>query len=357
MNRYLIKNNIKLMCRSWGNILLFIIMPVILVFCLSSAFNTLMSKYEESEITAGYRIEGDGVTSEMIKAMNEVAEDNDITLNEYSKGDPEELIKENELSGFIVFKDDSYTIYEDKDNTAKGKGLEYFVNAFYENASAKALGVDTDSVDLSVEHPDFINPIDSTDYYGIVEIIYFGWCAIVAGAGIFLNEKKYKIRKRYQVANISPIKDYLGRFIPIALVASIGTVIAAVLTVVLLGVNWGNPILSILILVLSVMAATALGLLVYSITDNMVATIIIMFTIVWVLGFFGGTFETYLFSSHPMFLKNITPIYHINRALVELSSMGHSDYVRSAIGYSGTIVIAASVLAVITGQIRKRGRA
>ena len=354
MNRYVIKNNVKLMCRSWGNILLFIIMPVILVFCLSSAFGTLMSKYEDSEMTAGYRMEGDGITAEMIEAMCEVAEENDITLNEYPTGDPEKLIQDNELAGFIIFKDGSYKVYEDSDNAAQGKVIEYFVNAFYENATAAAMGVDSESVKISVEHPDFIKSIDATDYYGIVEIIYFGWCAIVAGAGIFMNEKKYKIRKRYQVANLSPIKDYLGRFIPIAIVASLGTVIAALLTVVLLGVHWGNLLLSLIILVVSVMAASAMGVMIYNITDNMVATIIIMFAIVWIFGFWGGSFETYMFSSHPMILKNISPIYHIDRAIVELSSMGHSDYVINAIGYSGIIILVASLISVITGKIRRR---
>ena len=354
MNRYVIKNNVKLMCRSWGNILLFIIMPVILVFCLSSAFGTLMSKYEDSEMTAGYRIEDDGISTEMIEAMCEAAEENDITLNEYPTGDPEKLIQDNELAGFVIFRDGSYKVYEDSDNSAMGKVLEYFVNAFYENATAAVMGIDTDSVNITVEHPDFVKSIDATDYYGIVEIVYFGWCAIVAGAGIFMNEKKYKIRKRYQVANLSPIKDYLGRFIPLAIVASIGTVIAAVLTVVLLGVHWGNPLLSILILVASVMAASAMGVMVYHITDNMVATIIIMFVITWIFGFWGGSFETYMFSSHPMILKNISPIYHIDRAIVELSSMGHSDYVINAISYSGLIIVVSSLIAVITGKIRRR---
>ena len=107
-----------------------------------------------------------------------------------------------------------------------GKVVEYFVNAFYENVTASAMGVDTDSAKLTVEHPDFKPAIDSKDYYGIVEIIYFGWCAIVAGAGIFMNEKKYKIRKRYQVANLSSFKEYLGKFVPLAIVASLGTVAA-----------------------------------------------------------------------------------------------------------------------------------
>ena len=357
MNRYIIKNNIKLMCRSWGNILLFIIMPVILIFVLSSAFDTLMKKYEKSEMTAGYRIEGDGVTEDMIKAMSDVAEENDITLSEYPSGDPEKLIRDNELTGFIVFKDDTYTIYEDKDNEVMGKVLEYFVNVFYENATASAMGVKTDSVKLTVEHPDFRAAIESKDYYGIVEIIYFGWCAIVAGAGIFMNEKKYKIRKRYQVANLSPFKEYLGRFIPIVIVASIGTLIAALLTIVLLGVHWGNPFISFLILIVSTAAATALGVMIYNITDNMIATIIIVFTVVWFMGFWGGSFETYLFSSHPMFLKNLSPVYHINRALTELSCMGHSDYMASAIGYCGMLTIGCSIVAIIAGLLRRRGRA
>lgn len=355
MNRYLIKNNIKLMYRSWGNILLFVIMPVILIFCLSSAFETLMSKYEETEMTAGYRIEGDGITPEMIEAMNAVAEENDITLSEYPTGDPEDLMHENSLTGFIIFMDDTYTVYEE--SSAKGRALEYFVNAFYENAAAAAMGVKTDAATLTVEHPEYKESIDSKDYYGIVEIVYFGWCAIFAGAGILINEKKYKIRKRYQVANLTPIKEYMSKFIPIAIVASIGTVIAALLTVVLLGVHWGNPLISIIVLVASVAAATAMGIMIYSITDSMVGTIIVTFTVVWIAGFYGGAFETYIFSSHPMSVKLMSPIYHINRALTELSCMGRSDYVGSAVGYAGLIVAASSIIAILFGQIRKRGRA
>ena len=355
MNIYLLKNNIKLMCRSWFNILLFIVMPVILIICLSSAFDSLMKNYEETDITAGYRVEG-GITTDMIEAMCDVAKDNDITLKEYPSGDPETLIHEDELSGFIVFKDDTYTIYENEDNESLGKVLEYFVNAFYENASASVMGVSTDSAKLTVEHPDFVPAIDSKDYYGIVEIIYFGWCAIVAGAGIFLNEKKYKIRKRFRVADLSPFQEYLGKFIPIAIVASIGTIIAAVITVALLGVHWGNIPLSIAILVLSVLAATAFEIMIYNITDNLIATIILSFAIVWIMGFWGGTFETYMFSAHPMFLKNISPIYHINRALTEISCMGRTDYMSSAVGYSGLIIAFSSVVAVIAGTVRKRGR-
>ena len=159
------------------------------------------------------------------------------------------------------------------------------------------------------------------------------------------------------MANLTPFKEYMSKFIPIAVIASIGTVIAALLTVVLLGVHWGNPLLSIGILIASVAVASAFGIMIYNITDNMISTIIITFVIVWIFGFWGGAFETYLFSSHPMILKMISPLYHINRALTELSCMGQSDFVGSAVGYSGLIIAAASGIAILFGQIRKRGRA
>jgi len=56
-------------------------------------------------------------------------------------------------------------------------------------------------------------------------------------------------------------------------------------------------------------------------------------------------------------LKVLSPIYHINRSLVELSCMGHSDYVPSAIIYCGILTIVCSAAAIFAGAVRKRGRA
>ena len=47
MIRYLIKNNAKLMGRSWVNVLLFAFCPVIVSAVLISAFSSLMEGYKE----------------------------------------------------------------------------------------------------------------------------------------------------------------------------------------------------------------------------------------------------------------------------------------------------------------------
>ena len=104
MIRYGIKNNIKLMGRSPINIFLYIVMPLILIAVLSSSFDDLMKKYEENEtLKAGYRIEDSGTQKELIDALKDIAKDNDIELTEYETGEIGDIVKNEELSGFVVF--------------------------------------------------------------------------------------------------------------------------------------------------------------------------------------------------------------------------------------------------------------
>ena len=357
MIRYLIKNNFKLMVRSITNSLLVVIAPIILIALLSSAFDDMMSRYEEKDIVAGYRIEGNKVSADMIDAFKDGAEENGYILREYPEGNPEDIIRDEEMGGFVVFKDDTYTIYQNSEYKEEAKVLEYSVNAFYENMTTAVMGVDTGTIKINVEEPDYMPAIDSVDYYGIIEIVYFGWCAIVCGAGIFMSEKKYRINKKLRVSGLSETKLYFGKLVPIVSTVILGNVATIILSVVLFKVHWGNPILSSVILLFSVTAASAFGLMFYNIFDNIVVTIIAVFAVVWFAGFFGGSFETYMFSAHPMSVKLISPIYHINRALVELSCMGHSDYVKSALIYSAAIIVVCSAIAILAGSIRKRGKA
>ncbi len=356
MIRYLIKNNLKLLGRSLTNTLLLIVAPLVLIALLSAAFHDLMKTYDGADaLTAGYYAESD-VPAEYMEALKQIAAENGITMKEYVGSTPEEVLKRSDVAGFVVFRADSYTVYQKDDMKEAGKAIEYMVGAFYENAAAAAMGVDVSSAKLRIEQADYMTAVDSIDYYGIIEVVYFGWCAIVCGAGLFSNEKKYRIKKKYYVSNLSDTKMYLSRFVPLAVFVVASAIATAVLSIGLFGVHWGNPALSLLILTFSAMAASALGLMVYEIFDSMVVTVILVFTAVWFAGFFGGSFETYMFSSNAAILKQISPIYHINRALVELSCDGKSDYVVSALLYCTAIIAVCSAVAVFAGSIRRRGR-
>ncbi|MEE0060792.1 MAG: ABC transporter permease, partial [Acutalibacteraceae bacterium] len=169
-------------------------------------------------------------------------------------------------------------------------------------------------------------------------------------------EKKYGIVRRFQVSNISETQNFFGKFIPIILTVTAGMGVATIITILLYDINWGNSIISAIIVFLMIVAGTALGMMIYNITDSLVITIILQFTVVWFLGFFGGSFETYMFSNISDVLKQLSPIYHGNRALVELSCMGESSYVVSAVVYSAVITVICSIIAIFAGYVRKRGK-
>ena len=358
MIRYLIKNYIKLMSRSKINILLIIVCPIIVIAVLSSAFSDLMAKYDGNDkIYAGYKIESDAVPQQMIDALLDAAEEENIFFKELKGIEPKDAVRNEDIDAFVVFDKDTYKVYENKDDEIPGKIIEYMISAFYENAGAASLGIARDDVNLTIKNAKYIPPIESIDYYGIIEIVYFGWCAIVCGSVIFLSEKKYRIGKKIQVSTLNDWQIYLSKYIPLIIIVTVGSIISMILSIILFDVHWGKIPLSLLILAFSVAASSAFGLMVYEISNNMVITVIGVFAIVWFAGFFGGSFETYMFSSHPMSVKLATPIYHINRSLVELSVMGHSDYVLSAILYCGAIVIICSMVAVLAGRLRRRGRA
>ena len=359
MIRYLIKNNFKLMFRNTWSVVTMLLGPILVIAVLSSAFSELMKSYEGvDEFAVGYRMQEAAEDNVMIETAKLAGEEAGILFYEYPEGEIKDVMEKNELAGFVEFSEDTYVVYKSADYEVEGITLEYFMNKMM-NAGVKASlqMQEQEEIVLPVEELEFMPAIDSNDYYGIIYIVYFGWCGIICATGVLSNEKKYGIVRRFQVSNLSEVQNYLGKFIPIALTVTVGMAIATAITVLLYDIHWGNPMLSMVIVFMMIIAGTALGMMFYNISNSLVVTIIMQFTIVWFMGFFGGSFETYMFSSTSDTLKHLSPIYHGNRALVELSCMGESNYVASAVWYSLAITVICSVIAILAGSIRKRGRA
>lgn len=357
MIRYLIKNNFKLMFRNTWNIAIMVIGPVLVIAALSSAFSELMKSYESvGEFEVGYRVEE--INNEMIEGMKTAGKEAGILFYEYPEGEIKDVMEKNELAGFVDFSRDNFVIYKSADYEVEGITLEYFVNKMMNTGIDTSLQLQEGSgIVLPVEKMEHMPSIDSIDYYGIVYIVYFCWCGMICATGVLSNEKKYGIERRFQVSNISETKNFLGKFLPVVMTVAGGMGIATTVTILLFGIHWGNPILSMLIIFMIIIAGTALGMMLYNISGSLVITVILLFTMVWFMGFFGGSFETYMFSGVSDTLKHLSPIYHANRALVELSCMGKSDYVASAMIYSLAITVVCSAIAIFAGYIRKRGKA
>lgn len=358
MIRYLIKNNFKLMFRNTWSVVVMILGPILVIAVLSSAFSELMKSYEGvDEFAVGYRMQETAEDDVMIESAKLAGEEAGILFYEYPEGEIEDVMEKNELAGFVEFAEGTYVVYTSADYEVEGITLEYFMNRMMNEGVNAFLQVQEKSaIALPVEELDFMPAINSRDYYGIAYIVYFCWCGMICATGVLSNEKKYGIVRRFWVSNISELQNYLGKFIPIILTVTAGMAIATGITILLYDIHWGNPVMSIFIVFMMILAGTALGMMLYNISDSLVITIIIQFTVVWFLGFFGGSFETYMFSSTSDTLKHLSPIYHGNRALIELSCIGKSNYAASAVWYSLAVTVVCSVIAILAGVLRKRGR-
>lgn len=358
MIRYLIKNNFKLMFRNTWSVVVMLLGPVLVIAVLSSAFSGLMKSYEGvEEFSVGYRMQ-EAEEGNVMESVKLAGEDAGILFYEYPEGGIKEVMEKNELAGFVELLEDTYVVYKSADHEVEGITLEYFMHKVTDEGINSFLQIqDSDTIVLPVKKLEFMPAVNSRDYYGMIYIVYFCWLGMICATGVLSNEKKYGIARRFQVSNLSEPQNYLGKFIPITLSVAAGMAAAAGITAFLYDIHWGNPALSVLVVFMMILAGTALGLMLYNISDSLVITIIMQFTIVWFMGFFGGSFETYMFSGISDTLKHLSPIYHGNRALIELSCMGKSDYAASAVWYSLAITAVCSGIAILAGSARKRGRA
>lgn len=362
MIRYMVKNNFKLMFRNKWAVAMMLLGPVLVIAVLSSAFSELMKSYEGvAEFTVGYRAEKDSQMSDYMESIKHMGKESGITFYEYPQGEPEDVMANNELAGFVEFTKEEYVLYQSADYEVEGMTLEYFLSRVISESIDTSLEnrniIWESDVKLPIQKLEFMPAVDARDYYGIVYIVYFCWCGMVCATGVLSNERKYGIERKFQVSNLSEVQLYIGKFLPITMIVAVGMAAATVITILLFDIHWGAPLLSAVIVLIMILAGNAFGMMIYNISQNLVITIIVLFTGVWIMGFFGGSFETYMFSSMPDMAKQLSPIYHGNRALVELSCMGGSKYVGSAIIYSLAITVICSATAIFISKIRKRGRA
>lgn len=359
MIRYLIKNNLKLMFRNKWAIAVMLVGPILVIMMLTSAFSNLLKTYEGVDsFKAGYRLEDGSMPAEAVSQMKETGKAYGITFYEYPDGNPEKLIQDNNLAAFVRLEKGKYTLYQMSDCEAEGMVLDYFLDKMSGiSADGTAEKIMGEYEEVPVEKLDYMPAVNASDYYGIVHCVYFGWCGLVCATSVLSNEKKYGIERRFRVSALSSLQIYLARLIPMLLVVSVGMGISSMLCSVLFDIHWGVPLLSSFLMFLSFLGATSFGLMLYYLSKNLVISVIILFTTVWFMGFVGGSFETYMFSNIPEKIKVLSPIYHTDRALVELSVVGHSDYVGSTIIYLIAITVICMVVAVMVDKAGRGRRA
>lgn len=324
------------MIRSKAILLLMIVMPVLIIGVLSGAMKDLLNNDDiVDEFKAGYMIIGD-MDEDMLIMLEEICSQYGIQMERFEEynelyekhEDVEYLLKNNKVKVFIDISNNEYSIYQSDEGSTYAGIMENILYFFFYTMQEQM--VDDTAMNTNVMINTEMLPVDkmpdSYDYYGIIEIVFFISFGMISLSAVILSEKKNLIISRMQVAPVSRIKMYLGKLLPCITAICLETGIAAGISILLFDIHWGDPMGSILILLLLSFTASAWGIFMFYLFNNVAVSIVIAWIIIFISGFLGGSFQTYMLSDIPDNLAKLSPHYYINRTLVEFSTMGSSEY-------------------------------
>ena len=355
--RIIIKNNLKLMLRNKIMIFVVIVSPILVVAALSNAFHNLLDQAENlSEFEVGYQMTENSLFSDYEEILYAQLEEEGISLRRYNGEVPDKIVEDGQVEVFIDFGDEDYHIYGADKNELQVRMIQCVMFFMTENVKTYLNGPPSVWQDMEVKELATTKTAGAQDYYSIIEVVYFLSLCVIFLSMIILAEKGNHVLARFRVGNAGNVILYFGKMIPCVLMSwVIQILITGGLVTVMFDVTWGKPLISFLVLSLEAVAFTAFGMIFLLLFRNMAVSIGAMFMILWFMGFFGGTFETYMYSSVPDAVKELSPLYYLNRTLVELSTMGESSYLVPCVVYMLAIIlicIPAGIL--LTG--RRKGK-
>lgn len=326
----IIKNYLKLIFR---NKVMIIVVPVatVLVFAaLANAFHTLLDSAEEvTDFKMGYEMSDSSRYAILENILVDNFNKEGVTAQSYKDSNPEELIQNGEVDVFVNFDKDSYHIYGDDKKEMQTRIVQYVLFNVDKNME---IGLMSSKVDVKTSTIESIKFSEAENYYGIIEIVYFLSLCVVFLSFIFQAERQSHIGIRFRMGNAGSFIRYMSKYISCLIIAILVQVIlVSVIVMNFFEVSMGNALVFYGILALTAIAFTAYGLVFFLLFKNMAVSIGLLFMTLWFAGFVGGTYETYMYSVVPETIKRLSPLYYVNRTLVETSVNGSSSMLGSCI--------------------------
>ncbi len=347
----LVKNNTKLLIRSKVGFIFMCLLPIALIFILTSAFSGYMGeKVEIESFSVGYSITSKSYTKDYFDVLKKEFEGQGMFLTLMDKEEGIKALASDKIVSYIVLGDELCTIYNKEGIDIKAMIFESSLQAgmapldgfkIVRNYTAeRQMNLDVQRsfqwdelskrsrLSLIKREKLAADPVPKAkDYYGIVQIIFIIWFGVSSAVTLSTIERKNKILARISLTNVRPITLFLGKFIPNSISTSIQVGIAIIVSTLLLKVNWGEyPALSFGLLLMQVMAVSAFGTMLTVMIKNSTIITLFMYMGAFTFGFIGGSFQTYMYNFIDERIVRLSPLYYMNRTLVELSTKGESAY-------------------------------
>ena len=296
MSRIIIltKNYLKLIFRAKSVLIITVIGALVVMAALTNVFHTLLDQAETNEdFTIGYEMDEDSRYILVEEYLIEGFEEAGMTVIEYTDADPDALIRDEKIDVFIDFEGDSYSIKGRSNDEIDARIVQYVLY----NVDHMING-DTGKIEISSGKIEARKQADADTYYTIVQTVYFSSLCSAFLCLVYISERKQNIGIRFRSSTAGGARIYLAKLFSCTLTSwLVMALITGGLAIFLFDLKLGSPLM--------------IGSL---------------FMVLWIAGYVGGTFETYMLSSVPDSVQELSPLYYVNRTLVELSVNGQSDY-------------------------------
>lgn len=351
----LVKNNFKLIFREKIYILFMIFLPIVLVSLLSAEFSKYMDEDPEmKDVTIGYSINEASTVYPQFDTIKESMEDNHIILEKSSLDEALDLIEDNKMESFVEFNDNQYVIHKSTTDSLEETVFEGILSTILSQYNNYGFAVMNDfepnmnGNNLKVKEIDTEPVPSSTNYYGIAEIVFIIYCGMLMPVTLNTWERKNNLKQRIAITNASKVSLLFGKLIPSILMILLQVGIASLYCTYKMHVSWGNHLaLSMFIIFLETSAVSAVGLLLSMVVKKNLLSNVLVFVSGFFFGFIGGSFQTYMYNTVGETLPKYSPIYYINRTLIEFSTKGTSDYTVKCITILCVIIIVSCILGCI----------
>lgn len=203
----------------------------------------------------------------------------------------------------------------------------------------------------AVQRPLGAHPIKAISYFAPAMAIFFLFFTISFTARSFFVDRGQGMIERMRAAPIRPLEILLGKALSVFVFGVVSLTMIAVVTSLLFGADWGDPLAAGAICVAMVISVVCLTALVIGLARTQRQADGIASAVVFVLALLGGNFV--FISAAPSVLRRLslfTPNGWALRALTDLSTTGGglgavAVPLLAILGFSAVVASAASLLA------------
>ena len=374
----LIKKEIIQFLRNKTDVLTMFIFPIILIVVMGTALNGLMNVdkniFENKDIY--YKKSGTkyeelyNIFINFKKSCTDTIKVNFIEVKDNKKAI--DSVNNGDSLCFIEIKDNDYDYYKSQNRDISSQKIfknifEQYIKRYtlIENIGANNPNIIQDI--LNEESLIFIKEeginnkgIDSFTYYTFAELILIMMYVSGITSISMYKEGLQGTITRIRMSKTSNLSVILSKIILGIIIGILQTIVIYLVSTVFLGVNWGNDLIQIFMVIVSfIIFSSVLGVassMIFS--DNKTASSFIN-TVIIILGFLGGSYMPIsLIKSTKLtnILCQLTPTYWANISLLSLSTGLNSDYTYISISLSLSISAILILLASIVNKLKTGDR-